>query len=50
METYLVLVVILVSYLLVKKAITWAAQAYLDSFFDDPTGGIVPLGQKKDLQ
>ena len=49
MELYLVLVVILGAYLLIKKSITWAVQDYLDSFFEDPTGGIVPLDQKKDL-
>ena len=43
METIIAIVTLMIIYLGIKKILTTAVSSYLDSFFDDPTGGIVPL-------
>jgi hypothetical protein len=43
MESTLIILGLITLYLIARKIIVSVAQAYLDSFFDDPTGGIVPL-------
>lgn len=41
---YILIAVVVV--LSIKSLLTQAAQSYMDDFFNDPTGGIVPVPEK----
>lgn len=45
---YILIAVVVV--LTIKSLLTQAAQSYMDDFFNDPTGGIVPVPEKVNTQ